>query len=680
VRGTQRRRSEHGWHRQKAEHRLLDLVQREQTKLIARRSKAAAGDPMHNLYAQQLAEATGAGGEVDLGLLGRLVTAAYDEAERDRRTNERSIAMMIDELAQLNRSLEELVDERTAELRAREAELAAQNFRFDATINNMSQGLLMFSPDHHLVICNQRYREMYGLSPDIVKPGCTLRGLLEHRVETGTFSDDIDAYIAELLDTIARGKTATKLVELSDGRTIAVLNHPMAGGGWVATHEDITERRRAERQIAHMARHDALTDLPNRVLLSERLSEALAGPHRNGMLAVLYLDLDHFKGINDTLGHAVGDELLKAIAERLLSCVNEHDTVARIGGDEFAIIQTNIESPSEAAMLARLICDVVKEPYRLHGHVLIVDTSIGIAIAPNDSSSVDELLKNADMALYRAKADGRGTYRFFEAEMDARVKARRSMELALRRALDAGEFELHYQPILDLARNTVSCCEALLRWRHPELGVVPPAEFIPVAEEIGLIVPLGEWVLRQACNDAAHWPEDVRVAVNLSPIQLINQNLLPVVVNALAFSQVSARRLELEITEAVLMQNTEATIATLHRLRDFGVRISMDDFGTGYSSLSYLRSFPFDKIKIDRCFISGLPDASDSQAIVRAVVGLAGSLKMRTTAEGVETEQQLEQVRALGCTEIQGYVFSPPCTAADIARLLRPAAPLALSA
>ena len=635
---------------------------------------------MNKLFAQQLAKARTATGDVDLDALGNLVVAAYEEAERERKRNERAIAMMIEEVDALNRDLEQLVGKRTAELQAREAELASQNFRFEAAINNMSQGLLMFSPDRRLVICNESYREMYGLSADIVKPGCPLRTLLQYRADIGTFDDDVDNYIAELLNTIAQGKTGTKLVELADGRTIAVLNHPMAGGGWVATHEDITERRRAERQIVHMARHDALTDLPNRALLSERLSESLTGAHRNEMLAVLYLDLDHFKGVNDTLGHPVGDELLKAIAERLLSCVGERDTVARIGGDEFAIIQSNIESPSEAAMLARLICDVVKAPYNLHGHVVIVDTSIGISIAPNDGVEVDELLKNADMALYGAKADGRATYRFFESDMDARVKARRTMELALRRALEVGEFELHYQPILDLKTNMVTCCEALLRWRHPDLGMIPPAEFIPVAEEIGMIVPLGEWVLRQACNDAATWPENIRVAVNLSPIQLINQNLLPVVVNALAFSQLSARRLELEITEAVLMQNTDATIATLHRLREFGVRISMDDFGTGYSSLSYLRSFPFDKIKIDRCFISGLPDESDSVAIVRAVTGLASSLKMTTTAEGVETQQQLEQVRLLGCTEIQGFVFAKPCPAPEIARFLRPVPRLALTA
>jgi diguanylate cyclase (GGDEF)-like protein len=628
---------------------------------------------VEKLFAQQIAIATQPSGEVSLDVLGELVVKIYEEADSDRRRNERAVATMIQELDQLTRGLEKLVAQRTAELRAREAELEQQNIRFDSAINHMSQGLLMFDADARLVICNRRYLEMYALTPEQAHRGVTLAAMLKLRASMGTFAGEADEYVEFLLESLAQGKNVTRIMELPDGRTIAVVNHPMPGGGWVATHEDITERRRAEQQIAHMARHDALTDLPNRVLLSERLSEALGvAAHHDEMLAVLYLDLDHFKGINDTLGHSVGDELLKAIAERLRNCVNENDTVARIGGDEFAIIQTNIENPSEAAMLARLICDTVKAPYDLNGHVVIADTSIGIAIAPNDGLDVDQLLKNADMALYGAKADGRGAYRFFEADMDARVKSRRSMELALRRALEIGEFELHYQPILDLDQDCVTCCEALLRWRHPERGMIPPGDFIPIAEEIGLIVPLGEWVLRQACLDAAAWPNDVRVAVNLSPSQLINQSLLSVVINALASSGLPAHRLELEITEAVLLQNTEATMATLHRLRELGMRISMDDFGTGYSSLSYLRSFPFDKIKIDRCFISGLPEADDARAIIRAVTGLAGSLRMTTTAEGVETKQQLEQVRLLGCTEIQGFVFSRPQPATDIARFLNP--------
>jgi diguanylate cyclase (GGDEF)-like protein len=626
---------------------------------------------VNSLFSRQLAKATKPCGSIDLDRLGQLVSGAYDQAHQDRRRSDRSIALMIEELDRLNRGLERLVEERTVALRQREEELRAQNVRFDAALNNMSQALLMFDSTARLVISNHRYQEMYALSPESVKPESPLRELLEHRRDAGTFSDDPDSYIETLMTAIAQGKTWGQLIELPDGRTISVVNHPMAGGGWVATHEDITERRQAEKQIAHMARHDALTDLPNRVLLRERLAHALAELPRDKRLAVLYLDLDHFKSVNDTLGHQIGDELLKAMAACLRNCVRETDTVARVGGDEFAIIHTGIEQPNEAAILARRICEAVKEPCELHGHAVIVDTSIGIALAPGDGADPTELLKNADMALYRAKADGRGTYRFFEPAMDARMKARRTLELALRVALANGEFTLHYQPLVSLDDRRITCCEALIRWRHPERGLIQPAEFIPIAEEIGLIVPLGEWVLRQACADAMAWPADVKVAVNLSPIQVMNQNLVAVVVGALAAAGLPAHRLEVEITESVLMQNSEATLATLHRLRELGVKISMDDFGTGYSSLSYLRSFPFDKIKIDRCFISGLATGDDSVAIVLAIAGLAKHLGIATTAEGVETRQQLQQVKALGCSEIQGFLFSAPRPIDEVTQLLR---------
>jgi diguanylate cyclase (GGDEF)-like protein/PAS domain S-box-containing protein len=626
---------------------------------------------VNSLFARQLAKAAKPCGGVDIELLGQLVSGAYDQAHHDRRRTDRSIALMIEELDRLNRGLERLVEERTAALRQREEELQAQNLRFDAALNNMSQALLMFDSSARLVISNNRYQDMYGLSAEIVKPGCLLRELLLHRRDNDTFADDLDSYIENLMAVIAEGKTYSQLVELPDGRTISVLNHPMAGGGWVATHEDITERRRAEKQIAHMARHDALTDLPNRVLLRDRLAHALAELPRDKRLAVLYLDLDHFKSVNDTLGHQIGDELLKTVAARLRDCVGEVDTVARVGGDEFAIIHTGIEQPNDAAILARRICEAVKEPCELHGHAVIVDTSVGIALAPGDGIDPTELLKNADMALYRAKADGRGTYRFFEPEMDARMKTRRTLELALRVALANGEFELHYQPLVNLDDRRITCCEALLRWKHPERGLIPPAEFIPIAEEIGLIVPLGEWVLRRACADAMQWPADIKVAVNLSPIQVMNQNLVAVVVGALAAAGLPASRLEVEITESVLMQNSEATLATLHRLRELGVKISMDDFGTGYSSLSYLRSFPFDKIKIDRCFISGLATGDDSVAIVMAIAGLAKHLGIATTAEGVETKQQLQQVKALGCSEMQGFLFSAPRRNDEITQLFR---------
>jgi diguanylate cyclase (GGDEF)-like protein/PAS domain S-box-containing protein len=628
------------------------------------------------LFARQLAKATKPSGEVDLVLLGELVASAYEQAERDRKRTDRSISLMIEELDQLNRGLEKLVEERTATLREREAQLQTQNLWFDAAINNMSQALLMFDASQRLVISNDRYLPMYGLTAEEVKPGCSIRELLQRRQELGTFSGNVDEYLTHLLTSLAQGKTVSRLVELADGRTIAVTNHPMADGGWVATHEDITERRRVEQQIAHMARHDSLTDLPNRMLFRERLGQALPNVARGRQLAVLYLDLDRFKAVNDTLGHQVGDELLKKVGARLRRCVRDGDTVARVGGDEFAIIQVDIDRPVDTAVLARRIGEAIRAPYELSGHSIVVDTSIGIAVAPNDGTDPEPLLKAADMALYGAKADGRGTYRFFETAMDERMKARRELEVMLRQALANDEFELHYQPLVSLIDSRITCCESLLRWNHPERGMISPAEFIPVAEEIGLIVALGEWVLRKACADAAAWPQDIKVAVNLSPIQVMSQNLVPMVVNALAAAGLPAQRLEIEITESVLMQNSEATLATLHKLRELGVRISMDDFGTGYSSLSYLRSFPFDKIKIDRSFIAGLSEGDDSVAIVMAIAGLARSLGIKTTAEGVETEQQMQQVRALGCTEMQGYLFSPPGRIEKISQLFpQPAAP-----
>jgi diguanylate cyclase (GGDEF)-like protein/PAS domain S-box-containing protein len=627
---------------------------------------------VHKLFARQLTKATMPSGEVDLDELVKLTSAAYEQADRDRRRTDRSISLMIEELDSLNRGLEKLVEVRTKALREREMQLNAQNLRFEAAVNNMSQALLMFDGDRRLVICNERYLRMYGLSREVVKPGCTLRDLLLHRKSVGSFAGDVDAYMTEMFETLSGGTTHAKIVALPDGRTVAVLNHPMTDGGWVATHDDITERQRAEQQIAHMARHDALTDLPNRVLFRERLIEALAGVGRGSKLAVLYLDIDRFKGVNDTLGHPIGDELLKVIAGRLRHCVRDTDTVARVGGDEFAIIQTGIEQPLDTAALARRIGEAIRAPYDLAGHAVVVDTSIGIALAPNDGIEPDGLLKASDMALYGAKSDGRGTYRFFEAEMDMRMKSRRELEIALRQALAAGEFELHYQPLVNVDDKRITGCEALLRWKHPERGMISPAEFIPVAEEIGLIVPLGEWVLRKACMDAASWPDDIKIAVNLSSIQVTNQNLVPVVVSALAAAGLPARRLEVEITESVLMHNTEKNTATLHRLRELGIGISMDDFGTGYSSLSYLRKFPFDKIKIDRSFISGLPHDNDSVAIVLAVAGLAANLNMTATAEGVETAEQLEKVRALGCVEMQGYLFSRPLPLAQLRPLFEP--------
>jgi diguanylate cyclase (GGDEF)-like protein len=421
-----------------------------------------------------------------------------------------------------------------------------------------------------------------------------------------------------------------------------------------------------------MAHHDALTGLPNRVLFHRRLGEALSRIRRGGgQLAVLCLDLDQFKSVNDTLGHPVGDALLKTVAQRLDHCVGDSDMVARLGGDEFAIILPTIGGPQDAEQTASKVIDVLGQPYEIQGHELVVGASIGIAIAPGDGDAADALLRNADMALYRAKGDGRGRFNFFEPEMDRRIQLRRTLELDLRKAFQNGEFELYYQPLINLAGGDVSGFEALLRWRHPERGMVSPAEFIPLAEEIGLITPLGEWVLRNACAEAMTWPAHVKVAVNLSPVQFKSRNLVQAVLTALAYSRLPATRLELEITESVLLGETEANLAVLHQLRSLGVHISMDDFGTGYSSLSYLRSFPFDKIKIDQSFVRELAERPDCMAIIRAVVGLGTSLGIATTAEGVETPEQLERLRAEGCTEVQGFLLRPPRRASDVALMLR---------
>jgi diguanylate cyclase (GGDEF)-like protein len=558
---------------------------------------------------------------------------------------------------------------------------ADQQLLLDTVVSNMSQGVLMFDAEARLVFCNQRYVEMYGLSSEVAAPGCTLRDLLQHRAAVGAFAGSAEDYIADLLEDIAAGKTSSVMVKATDGRVFSIVRNPIAGGGWIATHEDITDRQRAEERIVHMARHDALTDLPNRTMLRERLDHELKRVKRGECLAVLCLDLDHFKSVNDTLGHPIGDELLKVVAERLRRCTREPDTIARLGGDEFAIIMTGMERPTDAVALAKRIRESITKPYHIDGHQILADISIGISLSPIDASEPDQLLKNADMALYGAKGDGRGTYRFFEPEMDAKMKTRRELEMDLRSALVNAEFELYYQPLVNLKTNEITAFEALVRWNHPTRGLVSPADFIPVAEETGLIIPLGEWVLRRACEETAKWPAHIKVAVNLSPSQLKSRNLTQLVVSALAESGMPANRLQLEITETVLMHNTFNTLATLHQLRKLGVQIAMDDFGTGYSSLSYLRSFPFDKIKIDRSFIQDLSNGAEPLAIVHAVAGLAKSLNMISTAEGVETQQQMDQLQSIGCTEMQGYLFSHARPAADIVRLfLEPDVAIAFSA
>lgn len=435
--------------------------------------------------------------------------------------------------------------------------------------------------------------------------------------------------------------------------------------------ETLETKRQLETQLVHLAHHDALTGLPNRRLLLERLEPELARSRRGDSLALLCLDLDQFKNVNDMLGHTVGDLLLQAAAERMKGCLRETDIIARLGGDEFTIVQVGAPEPEGAIILAERLIAAMSEPFDVGEHQVVIGTSIGIAMTPSDGLSAEQLLKSADMALYRSKTDGRGVFRFFEPEMDAKMQARRALEIDLRRALVKSEFEIFYQPLVNLENNQVSGFEALLRWNHPTKGLVPPDDFIAVSEETGLIVPIGEWVIKNACLEAAGWPGDIKVAVNLSAVQFKSKGLALAVASALAQSGLPAHRLELEITESVLLVESAATLLTLHHLRDLGVKISMDDFGTGYSSLSYLRSFPFDKIKIDRSFVSDLTDRDDSFAIVRAVSGLGKNLGMATTAEGVETVEQLARLRLEGCTEVQGYLFSRPTRALNVLTVIQ---------
>ncbi len=552
--------------------------------------------------------------------------------------------------------------------RQQQRRLGLEKQRLDTAVNNMTQGLLLFDSSQRLVVCNERYIEMYGLSSAVVRPGCSFREVIAHRKATGSFVGDVDLYVERVLRDI--GTRNAMVIETPDGRSIQVVNEPLADGGWVATHEDITERRRVEERITHLAHYDVLTDLPNRALFHERIKRELPHAGASRQLAVLYIDIDEFKSVNDSLGHLIGDELLKGVSRSLNGCVRETDFVARLGGDEFAIVQTGVAGTEDVEGLVARIYEAIRTPYDCLGHQVSTDASIGIALAPQDGRDLDHILKNADLAMYAAKAAGRRTHRFFEPVMDAQVRARRQLETDLRQALADGGFEVYYQPCLGLQDGGITGCEALVRWRHPERGLISPADFVPIAEETGLINPLGEWVLATACMEAAQWPENVKLAVNVSPVQFKSGTLALKVIAALGASGLPASRLELEITEAVLIRDDDAALAILHQLREIGVRIALDDFGTGYSSLSYLKRFPFDKIKIDRCFITDIAEPDGSAGIVRAVVNIAAERHMTTTAEGVETEQQQRILRELGCSEMQGYLFSAPRSAEAIREML----------
>jgi diguanylate cyclase (GGDEF)-like protein len=562
-------------------------------------------------------------------------------------------------------------------LRESETRLAAKSHELATTLASMDQGLLMVDAQGVVAVCNARAIELLNLPPELMAERPFLTTLVASQAGDGILALMGEALQMSVPPTASLGASLAPSPlqsgehTLSNGHIVEMRCVPLAGGGVVATFDDITARRHAEQQVAFMARHDVLTRLPNRAAFVERLEQAIADAGRGSLAAVLCLDLDHFKEVNDTLGHPVGDGLLRAVADRLSACVRQVDTVARFGGDEFAVVQANPERAEDVGLLARRIIEVLSLPYQLDDHQVVVGASIGIALIPGDGADPDTLLKNADIALYRAKSDGRGVWRFFAPAMDARLQERRRLELDLQHAMTHQEFELFYQPLIDVAQHRICGFEALLRWHHPTRGLLESKQFVTLTEEMGLIVPLGEWALREACREAATWPDDMKVAVNLSPVQFRYRDLVHTVAAALEESGLPARRLDLEITETVLLQNSEEVIATLHGLRALGVRISMDDFGTGQSSLSYLRSFPFDKIKIDQSFVRDFPDSADAAAIVRAVARLGSSLGMATTAaEGVETNEQLARLRAEGCTEVQGYLFSQPRPASEVPELL----------
>ena len=551
--------------------------------------------------------------------------------------------------------------------REREAALAGQ---FDTALNNMPHGLCMFAADGRLAVMNHRFSEMMNLSDDLMHRGAGASDIVDACVSGGSISAASGKVILSEIENSQARDIITTDPDATRARALSWTFQPMANGGAVVLLEDITERRNAEARITHLARYDELTALPNRVNFRDEIERLLAVPHDAEQLsALLFVDLDQFKQVNDTLGHPCGDQLLCAVADRLRAMLRPEDFVARFGGDEFVVFQQNILSNEEAAHLARRIVDHLSERYKIDNHLVEIGASVGIAMASPDVSA-DTLLKNADMALYRAKADGRGTFCFFRDEMAQTVEARRILELDLRKALANEEFELFYQPLVNLKSGRIATCEALLRWNHPVRGTVSPVEIIPVAEDMGLIVDLGRWILRKACMECMKWPDGVSVAVNFSPQQFHQRDVLSEIRYALEVSGLPAHRLEIEITESSLLRNTQLTHDVLSQLRATGVRISLDDFGTGYSSLSYLHNFPLQKVKIDRSFLEGI-DSDRPLTLLRGVARLSADLGMSVVVEGIETNEQLERISADGTvTEAQGYLFSRPVPAVRIRQLL----------
>ncbi|KAB2937862.1 MAG: EAL domain-containing protein [Hyphomicrobium sp.] len=555
-------------------------------------------------------------------------------------------------------------------------QLERLNRWLEVALNNMVRGLSMFDAQQRLILCNDLYRKIYNLPERLTRPGTPLAEIVRYHAKhesAGGSPKDIEKqrkWIAQHVAALQRGKSFTHTQHLQGGRTILVTNQPLSDGSWVDLQEDITERCLAEQKISWLAHHDTLTELPNRFHFHERLEAALGSLAQDDGLAIHWFDLDRFKAVNDDLGHLFGDALLRSIGARLRRVVREPDFVGRLGGDEFAIIQTHVTQRRQAIHFAERILRILNKPHQVMGHKIDVGASLGIAMALDRGANAEDLLNMADVALYEAKSRARGRYAFFETDRGYEQRTRRRLESDLKAALAQEQLELHYQPIIDADTGNVTSCEALLRWKHPQLGAIAPGDFIPLAEETGLILAIGDWALRQACRDAASWPDSIGVTVNVSAMQFIGSNFYDGVSTALRLSSLAPQRLELEITESVLLRDDAQTLATLHKLRERGVRIALDDFGTAFASLSYLRSFPFDTIKIDRSFARELPRRVDCAAIIQSVSSLARSLNMRSVIEGVETSEQLAMLKDKGCDQLQGYYFSKPVLAREVEELL----------
>jgi diguanylate cyclase (GGDEF)-like protein len=551
-------------------------------------------------------------------------------------------------------------------------EIARINMQFDAALSNMTQGLCMFDGQKRLVVWNERYASLYQLPSHLLAVGTPHEAIIADRISRGILKGETSKSATRkkiaVLDQLPRDTTSSRVDEFADGRFIHITRQPMTDGGWLATHEDITERRRTEAEIIHLARHDALTGLANRAEFNRKLEAASKRSQRNGgSLTVMMIDLDKFKVVNDTLGHPAGDQLLIEVGKRLRSTVRETDVLARLGGDEFAVIQEDAPLQHEDAIaLALRIISAISKPFDLNGNRASLGTSIGIVLAPEHGVDPEGLLKRADLALYDAKASGRNDFRLFRNELLEVADTQRTAEYELRDAIERREFELYYQPVVDVKTRTLCGVEALVRWRHPTKGMIAPDRFIPLAESTGLIAPLGEWILQRACIDAVSWPSDVKLAINISAIQFKKGNLFQVILRTLVETGLAPERLELEITETSLLENQEAHLTTIRQIKNLGISMALDDFGTGYSSVNYLANFPFDKIKIDKSFTQGVLNRRDCKAVIASTLALAQGLGTITTAEGVETEQQFEYMRAAGVDLVQGYLFGRPVPIAQL--------------